>query len=84
MIGTTKVYLVHDRRDDGEIRIERAPDVSGAALFSSEYGYVVGEGSDPEKLAAWLDRTDDLAFAQIVGDHRGDRGASMAMIEFGS
>jgi hypothetical protein len=67
--GKVEVYLV-DRRDNGQIAIERAPDVSGAALFSSEYGYVQGEGSDPEQLATWLTQSDDLSFAQITGDGR--------------
>lgn len=67
--GNVELYLV-DRRDDGQIAIERAPDISGEALFSSEYGYVQGEGGDPEQLAAWLTQADDLSFAQLTNNGR--------------
>jgi hypothetical protein len=67
---TVEVYLVHDRRDDGQITIERGPDVAGAALFSLEYGYVEGEGRDPQQLAAWLEQADDLSFARVTSDGR--------------
>ena len=67
--GTVEVYLV-SWRDDGQIAIERAPDIGGPSLFSPEYGYVQGEGGDPEQLAAWLAQADDLTFAQLTDDGR--------------
>lgn len=66
---TVEIYLVDDLRD-GSLRVERAPDVRRAELFSEAYGYVEGDGGDLVGLATWLARADDLTFAQIVGDGR--------------
>jgi hypothetical protein len=68
--ATVEVYLVHDRRNDGEIRVQRVADVTRAALFSDAYGYVEGEGGNRAMLAAWLARVDDLTFAQLGDDGR--------------
>jgi hypothetical protein len=68
--ATVEVYLVHDRRNDGEIRVQRVADVTREALFSADYGYVEGEGGDMTKLATWLARVDDLSFAQLGDDGR--------------
>lgn len=64
-----EIYLVHDQRDEGTIRIERAPDVTGKALFSPAYGYVEGKADSAAELAAWLARADDLSFAQLRDGH---------------
>ena len=60
-----EIYLVHDQRDDGAIRIERAPDVSGSDLFSSKYGYVEGPANNLHELTESLGKIDDLSSAQI-------------------
>lgn len=64
-----EIYLVHDNRDDGSIRIERAADVAGAKLFSPAYGYVEGTADSVSGLIMWLGKTDDLAFARIDNGH---------------
>lgn len=68
--AAAEVYLVHDNRDDGEIRVDRIADVSRGALLSSDYGYVEGEAGDLKELSAWLSRADDLAFIEIASDGR--------------
>jgi hypothetical protein len=68
--ATVEVYLVHDRRNDGEIRVQRVADVTREVLFSADYGYIEGEGGDMASLAAWLARVDDLTFAQLGDDGR--------------
>lgn len=65
-----EVYIVHDLRDDGLIRIDRARDVTQHELLSSAYGYVEGEVSNAASLTGWLDRVDDLTFAQVTDDGR--------------
>lgn len=65
-----ELYVVRDQRDDGEIVVERAPDVSREALLSSAYGYVQGDGSDPDALADWLSRADDLTYVQLTSGGR--------------
>jgi hypothetical protein len=60
-----EVYLVHDQRDEGTILVERAANIVGSELFSSAYGYVEGVADSESALSAWLDKTDDLAFAQF-------------------
>jgi len=70
MPATVEVYLVHDRRNDGEIRVQRVADVTREALFSEAYGYVEGEGGNRVMLAAWLAQVDDLTFAQLGDDGR--------------
>jgi len=62
-----EIYLVHDQRDEGAIRVERVADADGSQLFSSAYGYVEGTVDSVSALSAWLDQADDLAFAQV--DH---------------
>ena len=62
-----EIYLVHDQRDDGSIRIERAANITGSDLFSPAYGYVEGTADNVRALSTWLGKTDDLAFARI--DH---------------
>jgi len=68
--ATVEVYLVHDRRNDGEIRVQRVADVTREALFSADYGYIEGEGGNMASLTAWLARVDDLSFAQLDDDGR--------------
>jgi len=68
--ATVEVYLVHDRRNDGNIRVQRVADVTREALFSAAYGYVEGEGGNRVMLAAWLARVDDLTFTQLGDDGR--------------
>lgn len=64
-----EIYLIHDQRDEGTIRIDRAADVTGAQLFSPAYGYVESRGDSAAELDAWLGQVDDLSFAQIRGGH---------------
>lgn len=68
--ATVEVYLVHDRRNAGDIRVQRVADVTREALFSEAYGYVEGEGGNRVMLAAWLAQVDDLTFAQLGDDGR--------------
>ena len=64
-----EIYLVHDQRDEGTIRVERTADVAGSKLFSAAYGYVEGTADNVSGLGAWLGKTDDLAFARIDHGH---------------
>ena len=67
--GEEEIYLVHDQRDDGTIRVERAADVKGAELFSPLYGYVEARARSIAELDAWLAKVDDLTFAQLRDGH---------------
>jgi hypothetical protein len=62
-----EIYLVHDQRDDGSIRIERTANITGSELFSPAYGYVEGTADNVSTLSTWLGKADDLGFARI--DH---------------
>lgn len=64
-----EVYLVHDQRDEGTIRIERANDITGTELFSQAYGYAEASADSAAGLDAWLAQVDDLTFAQLRGGH---------------
>lgn len=67
--ATVEVYLVHDQRDEGTIRIERADDITGTELFSQAYGYVEASADSTAALDAWLAQVDDLTLAQLRGGH---------------
>jgi hypothetical protein len=60
-----ELYLIDDRRDDGEIVVARAPDLKARELFSPAFGYVEANVSNFEQLGAWLGRVDDVSFARI-------------------
>jgi hypothetical protein len=67
--ANVEIYLVHDERDDGTIRVERAADVKGPELFSPLYGYVEARAGSIAELDAWLAKVDDLTFAQLRDSH---------------
>ena len=64
-----EIYLIHDQRDEGSIRLDRAADVTGAELFSPAYGYVEASADSAAELEAWLSQADDLSFAQLGAGH---------------
>ncbi len=64
-----RTFLVFTYRSDlinGQIHLQRLPDVPGAELFSSAYGYVAATVSSPAEFELWIEQIDDVTHARLA------------------